>query len=301
MDDKRGIAEHIRSVLSQAAGTFEDFAVTGAVLFGSAARETQTKGSDTDLLLVAEGLHPKRNRRGAQVAQIKSLFPKIPLDILLLTHEEVISNFRNHNPLFLDIAVEGLVLLDSNAFLNELTSEARNYIRTKEIRRLGDGWAFPVRKGVAVPLSPVTNRDFAEGMSQDAKRDFEIGLTLLEKAYFDKAVYHFQQSVEKAIKAVLISQGIFQKTHFVGSVLEGMIDELDASEGTKERLREMAGIAKSIEPEVSLSRYPGIIQDTLWLPYREYSLEDAQEARDMATRALTIAEDFLVDWFFKTT
>jgi HEPN domain-containing protein len=138
-------------------------------------------------------------------------------------------------------------------------------------------------------------------MALDARRDFEIGLTLLGAGYFDKAVYHFQQSVEKGIKAVLITQGVFQKTHFVGSIMEGMIDDVDASEETRERLNEMARIAKNIEPEVSLSRYPGIINDTLWLPYKEYSREDAQEAMEKANRALEIAEEFLTDWFSKRT
>jgi HEPN domain-containing protein len=143
----------------------------------------------------------------------------------------------------------------------------------------------------------VTNRDFAEAMGLDARRDYEIGITLVEAGYFDKAVYHFQQSVEKAIKAVLISQGVFQKTHFVGSILEGIIGELDTSEESKERLKELANIAKNIEPEVSLSRYPGIINDALWLPYKEYSRKDAEEAKDNADIALKVAEDFLTDWF----
>jgi HEPN domain-containing protein/predicted nucleotidyltransferase len=299
MDDKQRVIEHIRLVLSRAAGTFEGFSITGVVLFGSVARDAQTKDSDADLLVVAEGLHPRRNRRGDQIAEIKSLIPKIPLDILLLTREEAISNFNNHNPLFLDIAVEGLVLIDADDFLSRLIFETKTYIRTKGIRRFGDGWAFPVRKGIAVPLSGVTNRDFAEGMALDARRDFEIGLPLLGAGYFDKAVYHFQQSVEKGSKAVLITQGVFQKTHFVGSIVEGMIDDLDASEETKKRLNEMARIAKNIEPEVSLSRYPGIINDTLWLPYKEYDRQDAQEAREKANRALEIAEGFLTDWFSK--
>ena len=295
------LAEHIRQTLVRSGDRLEGFAITAAVLFGSVARETQTKDSDADLLVVAEGLNARRNRRGGQIAQIKSLFPKIPLDILLLTREEVISNFRNHNPLFLDIALEGLILLDPEDFLSGLMSETKTYIRAKGIRKFGDGWAFPVRKGVAVALSGVTNRDFAEAMALDARRDFEIGLALLEANYFDKAVYHFQQCVEKGIKAVLITQGVFQKTHFVGSVLDGMIDDLEASEEAKERLKEMASIAKNIEPEVSLSRYPGIINDALWLPYKEYTREDAQEARDKANIALKAAEDFLANWFSKIT
>lgn len=301
MADAMELAEHIRQTLVRSGNRLEGFAIRAVALFGSVARETETKDSDADLLVMAEGLHARINRRGNQVAQIKSLFPKVPLDILLLTREEVISNFRNHNPLFLDIAVEGQILLDPDDFLSGLMSETKTYIRTKGIRKFGDGWAFPVRRGVAMPLSGVTNRDFAEAMATDARRDFEIGLTLLEARYFDKAVYHFQQSVEKGIKSVLITQGIFQKTHFVGSVLEGMIDDLDVPKEGKARLAEMAHIAKNIEPEVSLSRYPGIINDALWLPSKEYSREDAQEAGDKANIALKTAEDFLADWFSKTT
>ena len=291
------LTEHIRQVLSQSAAGLKGFTITGAIVFGSVARGVQSKDSDADLLAVAESLHPKRNRRGGQIAQIKSMFPKIPLDVLLLTQEEVFSNFRNHNPLFLDIAEEGIIILDKDDFLKDLISEAKTYIRTRGIKRFGDGWVFPVKKGVAVPLSGVTNRDFAESMSLDARRDYEIGLTLTKGGYFDKAVYHFQQSVEKAVKAVLISQGVFQKTHFVGSILEGMINEMDASEASKERLKELARISINMEPEVSLSRYPGIIKDALWIPYKEYSREDAEEAMDKENIALKVAEDFLADWF----
>lgn len=283
------------------AANLEGFIITGAILFGSTARGTQTKDSDADLLVVAEGLPPRRNRRGGQVARIKNLFPKIPLDVLLLTKEEVISNFRNHNPLFLDIVEEGIVILDKDNILKDLISEAKNYVRARGIRRFGDGWIFPVKKGVAVPLSKVTNKDFADGMRLDARRDYEIGITLIKTEYFDKAVYHFQQSVEKMVKAVLISQGIFQKTHFVGSILEGIIGELDASEEAKEKLKELAHISKNMEPEVSFSRYPGIINNALWLPYNEYTRKDAEEVRDKANIALEIAEDFLAKWFSDIT
>jgi HEPN domain-containing protein len=209
----------------------------------------------------------------------------------------VISNFRNHNPLFLDIAEEGSVILDKGDFLKDLISETKTYVRARGIRRFGDGWIFPVRKGVAVPLSSVTNQDFADGMRLDARRDYEVGITLVKTEYFDKAVYHFQQSVEKMVKAVLISQGVFQKTHFVGSILEGIIAELDASEESKEKLKELARISKNIEPEVSFNRYPGIINDALWLPYNEYTRKDAEEVMDKANIALEIAEDFLAHWF----
>jgi hypothetical protein len=146
------MTEHIRQVLAQSAAGLKGFTITGAIVFGSVARGVQSQDSDADLLAVAESLHPKRNRRGGQIAQIKSLFPKIPLDVLLLTQEEVVSNFRNHNPLFLDIAEEGIIILDKDEFLKDLILEAKTYIRTGGIKRFGDGWVFPVKKGVAVPL-----------------------------------------------------------------------------------------------------------------------------------------------------
>ncbi|MBC7216794.1 MAG: HEPN domain-containing protein [Candidatus Caldatribacterium sp.] len=36
---------------------------------------------------------------------------------------------------------------------------------------------------------------------------FDIGNILAKEGYFDKAVYHFQQAVEKSVKAILISFG----------------------------------------------------------------------------------------------
>src|SRR5215831_1570316 len=91
--------------------------VVGAILFGSMVKGTATASSDVDLLVVCHGLDPKRHRRGQESAEIKQQLPGVPLDILLLTPQEVESNFRNHNPLFLDIAAEGLVLVDDHGWL----------------------------------------------------------------------------------------------------------------------------------------------------------------------------------------
>jgi len=94
------------------------FRVIGAVLFGSRARGSETPLSDVDILVVAEGINPKFHRRSHEIAQIKRYFPEISLDILLFTPEEVISNFKNHNPLFLDITVEGIILIDRDNFIS---------------------------------------------------------------------------------------------------------------------------------------------------------------------------------------
>ena len=194
--------EYIRSNLKEKGGTLP-LDVRAALLFGSWVRGVQSPDSDIDLLVVAENINPKRHRRGEEIAKLKRYLPELPLDILLVTKDEVVSNFINHNPLFLDIAEDGIIIFDDGNFLHDLVAETRDYVRKRKIRRFGDGWIFPVEKGTATFLSRVSNKDFAQVMLEDGKRDLEIGENLAKQDYFDKAVYHFQQSVEKSIKSIL--------------------------------------------------------------------------------------------------
>ena len=271
--------------------------VKAMVLFGSWAKGTATPDSDVDLLVVAGNIHPKRQRRGAEIAQIKQYLPGLALDILLHTKEEMISNFINHNPLFLDVAEDGKIILDDEGFLQNLISQTKGYIKQRQIKRFGDGWIFPVEKGRPAFLSRVSNKDFALAMLKDGKRDLEIGKRLVEDGYFDKGIYHFQQSIEKSVKSVLISMGIFQKTHLIGAILRKVITERGDIPKWKNELNEIAEISESIEPEMSLSRYPGIIKDSLWLPFEEYSKDDANGAMAKAERTLSVAKEFVGDWF----
>jgi HEPN domain-containing protein/predicted nucleotidyltransferase len=287
------LIHHVAAVLEVAKLSFR---LTGAILFGSTARDEATAGSDVDLLAVAEELPPKCHRRARQIGEIKQLFPGVPLDVLLLTPDEVRSNFANHNPLFLDIAEDGTLLLD-NGTLSEAMRETRQYVRARGIIRTPQGWRFPVERGAPTYLSKVSNRDFAFGMLKDAEPDLEIGRRLLEEKYYDKAVYHFQQTAEKGVKGALIALGVLQKTHFVGAVLRQTATEERVPEQWRPRLAEAASLSEELEPDMSLSRYPGIIDDTLWLPSEEYTDEDARAAALKAARALTIVQDFVQDWF----
>jgi len=271
--------------------------IKAVVLFGSWAKGTATPDSDVDLLVIADNIHPKRHRRGTEIAQIKRCLSILTLDILLHTTEEVISNFNNHNPLFLDIAEEGRIILDEGELLQNSISRARYYIRQRGIKRYGDGWIFPVEKGRPSFLSKVSNKDFSQAMLNDGERDLAIGKRLTGDGYYDKAVYHFQQCVEKSIKSVLIAFGIFQKTHLIGSILRKVTLEREDIEEWKEELIEIADISERIEPEVSLSRYPGIINDSLWVPFKEYDEEDAKEAMAKAEATLTTAKRFFEGWF----
>lgn len=273
------------------------FDITGVVAFGSRVKGKATPHSDIDLLIVADGINQKRHRRGEEIIRIKRYLKGLPADILLFTKQEVKSNFRNHNPLFLDIAEDGIIVFDKDRFLENLTKETIEYIKQNGIKKLEEGWVFSVKPGVPTYLSRVSNKDFSLAMLKDGGRDFLIGQKLLSDGFYDKAVYHFQQSVEKCIKSILIAMGIFQKTHFVGEILRASLQEREIPDNWKKELLEAAEISEGIEPEVSPSRYPGIIEDTLWLPFEEYEKEDADRAMEKGNKVLSIAKRFVDDWF----
>jgi HEPN domain-containing protein len=153
------------------------------------------------------------------------------------------------------------------------------------------------RTGVPTYLSKVSNKDFSLAMLKDGERDYLISLSLIDSGYYDKSVYHFQQAIEKCVKSILIAMGIFQKTHFVGEILRATLSEGIIPAEWREELRTLAHISESIEPEASLSRYPGIMQDRLWLPSEEYEKQDAVQAQDKAARVLAAAQRFVAAWF----
>jgi HEPN domain-containing protein/predicted nucleotidyltransferase len=288
-DIKNSIASRLNSL---------PFGIKASVLYGSFARSTPTPDSDIDILFISDEVNPRKQSRGKDIALIKEMLSsEHPLDILLLTSKECISNFRNHNPLFLDIAWEGLILFDKDNFLQALIDETRSYISEKNIKKLVDGWMFPVPERTPAFLSNVSNRDFALAMINDGARDFAIAVNIMEDGFYDKAVYHFQQSAEKAVKAVLICFGIFRKTHFVGEILMKDLESRIIDPSWKEKLIMIANISSEVEPEVTWSRYPGIDSDSLWIPCEEYTEEDARNIMDKCEIVIKTAKDFFVWWF----
>lgn len=71
------------------------------------------------------------------------------------------------------------------------------------------------------------------------------------------------------------------------------LKSIDIHEQWKEKLLKIAETSEAIEPDVSLSRYPGIINDKLWLPFEEYEKPDAEKAREKASDVLSVTKDFL--------
>jgi len=122
----------------------KEIEIVAIALFGSSAKLGEYTGSDVDLLVVADSISEDLIQRIPDIIKIKkALNIGLPLDILLVSRDECQSNFRNHNPLYLDIVFDAKIIYDSG-FLDNLIKETRNYIDSNNIRRDNDSWIFPV-------------------------------------------------------------------------------------------------------------------------------------------------------------
>ena len=143
------VVQEIRGKLGKLSG----LELVSLAIFGSTARQENDADSDIDLLIVAEGIAEKRVQRIPDIVRIKRQFDlRVPLDILLISKEECQSNFRNHNPLYLDIVLDAEIIYDDSNFLKNLIEETREYINKHNISREGDCWSFPVKERVATVL-----------------------------------------------------------------------------------------------------------------------------------------------------
>lgn len=269
--------------------------VAAIVLFGSFARGGEYR--DIDLLVVLESLDKAPLDRKDEVQAIRrGIGLTLPTEVLLFSKEECANGFRAHLPLFLDVALEGLLLYD-DGFVGQLMEETRHHIETQGIQRTETGgWRFPVAYRQATVLSMLKNHDWAQMWLSDAEQDWAAATSLFEDGIFDKCVTHCQQVTEKAVKSVLACFGILEKTHYVSGTLKKELEGQNVSDWA-DRLRELMAHAHDLEPDATLSRYPGMYEGKLWLPHREYDEGKAQEALEKARRALDIATAFTQWWF----
>uniref|UniRef100_A0A832GLZ9 HEPN domain-containing protein n=1 Tax=Caldimicrobium thiodismutans TaxID=1653476 RepID=A0A832GLZ9_9BACT len=272
--------------------------VIGAILFGSFAKGTLGSESDLDLLVVVGAETPLTKSRIKEIALLKKhLRLGIPVDIILVTPTECEFFFKNHHPLFLDVAFDGILLLDKDGWLEGLISQTKEEVIAKGHKKLLDGWKFSVKYREATPLSPVTNKDFSKAFLKDAQRDYEIAKILAREGYYDKSIYHFQQAAEKAIKALLFCFGEFKRTHYVSEILINCLKDQHLPDIWAQRLKQIAELNLYLEPEVTRSRYPQISAWGLWLPADEYDEEAAIEAEEKVRVILTTSQEFVAWWY----
>jgi len=113
-------------------------ALIAVVLFGSHARGEGGSSSDWDLFLIAEALPD--NPFDRQLF-LRSLLPPMagPISIVAKTRREFETNFP---PLYLDIALDGIVLYDPDGYMKGKLEEIRKITRQAGLRRIRKGPAL---------------------------------------------------------------------------------------------------------------------------------------------------------------
>lgn len=269
-----------------------NFSLVSVALFGSWAKNQAQPSSDIDLLLV--GQDKSFNKKNTVLAVKKML--AFPLELLALTKTECEENFKSHNPLFLDIALDAEIIIDTDDYLKNLIKQTVKYLENSPLQRLPDGWRLPVKKGTVTYLS-LSNKEIATAWLKEADRDLKTSAVLINSQLWDKAVYHLQQTVEKNIKAILSALGYYKKSHFVANELQKAVTEFNFSEPWLSLFKEVTELALKIEPEVTLTRYPKIEKGKLISPSEEYTQNQALEFLTLAEKVFTHANEF-VNWWF---
>lgn len=269
--------------------------VAAVVVFGSFAREEKFK--DIDLLVVLEDIKKGELERIPEIIKIrKAVKVDLPLETLLLSKEECIANIKAHNPLFLDIAFDGLIVFDKDHWLTPLLTDLKNYVRNQGIKRRADVWYFPVKWREPSLLSPLSNKDWADTWIADAEKDLKAAQVLHTEELYDRCVTHCEQAVEKVIKAILICFGVLKEKHYVSSLLKEEIEKREI-EGWKDKLVEISQIGEELEPEYIPSHYVRAVGDEIHVPSDLYDKELSQNFLEKANRAVRLGKEFVDFWF----
>ncbi len=128
-----------------------------------------------------------------------------------------------------------------------------------------------------------------EALMVEAQSDMQSAKLLLDGKEFSRSIYHSQQAVEKAMKASLVLTGIIiTDDHWVS---DRFMQAFLAMPDIKNLIRD----AKYLERQATKSRYP-LFTDAerpIWIPSREYSEHDANDAYRKAVTILKAIKQFL--------
>ena len=106
--------------------------LVAVVLFGSRARGEAQEGSDWDLLVLAHDLPPRLFQRHRSLKQMLPPAERGRISLLAKTPQE----FEASLPaLYLDIALDGIVLYDPDSYAQEKLARLRTLIDEKGLRR----------------------------------------------------------------------------------------------------------------------------------------------------------------------
>ncbi len=123
-----GVASKLREGLGEA--------LVAVVLFGSRARGEAHEGSDWDVLIIARRLPGRTLERTIRLKRMLPPDHRGEVSLLAKTPEEFMSNLPD---LYLDIALDGVILYDTDDFMAGRLRLLKELIRRKGLRREKEG------------------------------------------------------------------------------------------------------------------------------------------------------------------
>ena len=110
--------------------------LVAVVLFGSRARGDEREGSDWDFLVVARNLPERTLERAFRLKKMLSPLHRGEASLLAKTPDEFTAGLPD---LYLDIALDGVILHDTDGYVAERLESLRTLIRRKGLRREKEG------------------------------------------------------------------------------------------------------------------------------------------------------------------
>ncbi len=133
-------------------------------------------------------------------------------------------------------------------------------------------------------------KEFAKKYYEIAKRDIDRAIEAFNKGDYPEAVFHAQQAVEKAVKAMLEAKRKYVYNH--GPALLSFFEETFANEWIKdfdlvaEALDYLSGFYAS-------TRYPKLVGDKVLAPWDIIGRDIAVKALEYAKQVILIAKKYL--------
>jgi predicted nucleotidyltransferase len=131
------LPEEVLAALKQNLGD----ALVSVILFGSRARGEAHENSDWDLLIVARDLPSRYFKRHIQLKEFLPATWRGDVTVLAKTPQE----FEAYLPsLFLDIALDGIILYDTDDYAHEKMTTLKHFIQEQGLHRerIGHDWLW---------------------------------------------------------------------------------------------------------------------------------------------------------------
>ena len=107
-------------------------ALVSVILFGSRARGEAHESSDWDLLVIARDLPSRLFERHTRLKRALPVTWRANVTVMAKTPQE----FESHLPsLFLDVALDGVILYDTDNYVREKLADLRQFIQRQGLRR----------------------------------------------------------------------------------------------------------------------------------------------------------------------